>query len=58
MTKQFWKSKLFWLGVVQIIGAIGMYFTGEKTLEEVLFGASGILVIILRFLTNKGITIN
>ena len=49
------KSKTFWLGMAQIVTAVGMLVTGEQTLNEVLFGASGVLTIIFRIITVEPI---
>jgi len=53
--KKILRSKLIWLGIVQIITAVGLFFTGEATLQELLFGASGILTIVLRLITTQAI---
>ena len=49
------KSKTFWLGMVQIVSAVGMYITGEQNAQELLLGASGILTILFRIITTESI---
>jgi hypothetical protein len=49
------KSKLVWLGIVQIVSALGMLCTGDTTLQEFLWGGSGIITIILRLITTQPI---
>lgn len=53
--KKMLKSKLVWLGIVQILTAVGMYATGDQTLQELLFGGTGILTILLRLITKESI---
>ncbi len=48
-------SKMFWLGVVMIAGAIIEYLMNLPTGVTVLQIASGILTIIFRFLTNDSL---
>ena len=61
VAKSFWKSKLFWLGVIEI--AIGVLALLGPFLEVGDFGAAGfvalalgILTIVLRFLTKQPIS--
>ena len=49
------KSKTFWLGMAQIVSAVGMYITGEQNAQELLLGASGILTILFRIITTESI---
>jgi hypothetical protein len=49
------KSRMVWLGIVQVLTSVGMYCTGDQTLSELLFGGTGILTIVLRLLTKEPI---
>lgn len=53
--KKLLKSKTVWLGISQIITGVGMFFTGDQSVFELLFGASGVLVIIMRVITKMSI---
>ncbi len=52
--KSFLKSKLFWLGLLNIIGGIITYFSGAINNGEAIT-LNGILIIVLRIFTNQGI---
>lgn len=54
--KKMLKSKLVWLGIVQIVTSVGLFCTGDQTLTDLLFGASGILTIVLRLITTQPIS--
>jgi len=54
--KQMLKSKLVWLGLAQIVTAVGLYATSEASLFEMLFGATGIMTILLRLYTTQAIS--
>jgi hypothetical protein len=51
--KKMLKSKTVWAGIIQIVTSASLFFTGEQTSHELLFGASGILMIIMRIITVK-----
>jgi hypothetical protein len=51
--KKMLKSKTVWAGIIQIVTAISLFFTGEQNSHELLFGASGILMIIMRIITTQ-----
>jgi len=53
--KQMLKSKTVWAGLIQIVTAASLFFTGEQSAHELLFGASGILMIIFRLITTESI---
>jgi hypothetical protein len=53
--KKLFKSKTFWVGLAQVVTALGLYFTGEQQLNEVLFGAGGVLMIVMRMVTTQSI---
>ncbi len=62
MDKKFYESKTFWFGALSVlVGVAGLFgfadfVPGDETVQwmEVV---NGIVVIILRFLTNKGISL-
>jgi len=49
------KSKSIWAGLSQIVIGLGLYFTGEQSLNEMFLGASGIIMIIFRLITTESI---
>jgi len=53
--KKLLRSKSVWAGVVQIVAALGLYFTGEQSLHEILLGGSGIVMIIFRVISTDAI---
>ncbi|MFA5128558.1 MAG: hypothetical protein WC445_01175 [Patescibacteria group bacterium] len=53
--KKLLKSKTVWAGIVAVVTGFGLFMTGEQELSEFLFGASGVLSIILRSMTNQPI---
>ena len=63
LTKTFYKSKLFWLGAIEIaIGALGLIgpFVEAGVFTPVAFAVllSGILTVALRFVTDQPITLS
>ncbi len=56
MIKQWWKSKMVWLGILMIIAAILEYIAGLPAETPVIQAISGVLTIIIRFLTNTAVT--
>ena len=53
--KQALKSKTIWAGLVQVIAALGLYFTGEQSLHEVILGGSGIIMIVFRVISTDAV---
>jgi len=53
--KPFWKSKAVWLGILMCLGAIAEYLAGLPAGASAIQMISGILTIIVRFITNTGI---
>jgi len=53
--KNWYKSKTIWTGITAIVGGLGMYFTGEQTLQELLVSVMGAVFIALRSVTKEGI---
>jgi hypothetical protein len=54
--KQFIFSKTVWFGIINLAIAVLLYFQGVVTEAEI-FTINGLLVIILRALTNQPITL-
>ena len=56
-TKSWYKSKLFWLGVLQILGSVASYLADaiqtEATIGGIIFG---VLTIIFRYVTKQPVT--
>jgi len=53
--KQILKSKSIWAGISQVVAGLGLYFTGEQSLNELFLGASGIIMIVFRLITTESI---
>lgn len=53
--KQWYQSKLLWLGVLQIVVAVVEYLAGLPVGTTVVQAVSGILTIVLRLITTQGI---
>ncbi len=58
MGKNWWQSRTLWLGVLQILGGSGGiigFISGLPADASLMFILSGIVTIVLRFLTNQPI---
>jgi len=53
--KQCLKSKTIWAGISQIVAGLGLYFTGEQTVQELFLGASGVIMIVFRLITTESL---
>ena len=53
--KSWWKSKTLWAGVVGIVTGVGMYFTGEQSLQELSVAVVSFVFMILRAITTEPI---
>jgi hypothetical protein len=53
--KKMLKSKTVWAGIIQIVTSLSLFFTGEQSANELLFGASGVLMILFRIITTESI---
>jgi len=49
------KSKTIWVGIIQVLTGLSLYFTGEQNLHEVILGANGILMIIFRLISHDSV---
>ena len=47
------KSKTLWAGLATICTGLGMYFTGEQSLQELSVAILGVVFTVLRFFTDK-----
>ena len=57
MEKKWWKSKIFWAGIITIITGVSSLLTGEATLQEVIVTVVGSLITIFRlFFTDTNLT--
>jgi hypothetical protein len=61
--KPWWKSKMVWVGILQLVGAISLYLIGyfqdNETITspmEITLLVNGIVMVILRWLTSEPIT--
>jgi len=48
-------SKTFWTGLATICTGLGLYFSGEQQLQELLVIFMGVVFTLLRFFTSKPI---
>ena len=55
--KKMLKSKTVWLGLAQIVTALGLYFTGEANIQELFMAPTGILTILFRIITTTKIDV-
>lgn len=55
-TKVFWKSKTFWVGVLQLLGGLATALAGELQTAGAL-SASGVATIVLRLVTEQGVSL-
>lgn len=49
------KSKTVWLGLTQVVTALGMFFTGDANMQELFLAPTGVLTIVFRLITDKPI---
>ncbi len=55
ITKDFWKSKTFWLGILIILGGVIEFLNGLPAGASVGTIISGIITIVIRFYTNTAV---
>ena len=53
--KKFFQSKTIWAGLATIMTGVGMYVSGEQSLQELVMASVGFIFIILRMVTSKAI---
>ena len=53
-TKEFWKSKLFWIGILQLAIAAASYAEGNVA-QGLPITMTGLLTVITRFATTQAI---
>ena len=51
--KKLLRSKTVWFGLTQIVTALGLFFTGDANMQELLLAPTGILTIIFRSITSE-----
>uniref|UniRef100_A0A6M3L6C3 Uncharacterized protein n=1 Tax=viral metagenome TaxID=1070528 RepID=A0A6M3L6C3_9ZZZZ len=54
--KNWWQSKLFWLGVLEMVGALITYYEGLPIGTTLATAIAGAITIILRMVTNTAIS--
>jgi len=47
------KSKTLWMGLATICTGLGLFFSGEQTMQELSIAILGVIFSILRFNTDK-----
>lgn len=55
MYKNLFRSKTLWTGLATVFTGLGMYFTGDQTLQELMVSILGVVFIILRLVTDTGV---
>ena len=55
--KKIYQSKTFWAGLLAMVASVGLVATGEATLAEALLGAEGLIVILLRLVTDRPVSL-
>ena len=53
---QLLKSKTLWAGLATVCTGLGMFFTGEQGLQELVMSIIGVVFIVLRFYTTNSLT--
>jgi len=53
--KKFYTSKTLWASLATVVTGLGLYFTGEKSAEELLMVLIGVVFAYLRTVTNSGL---
>lgn len=51
--KHWWQSKTIWVSLATICTGVGLFFSGEQELQEVVIAAVGAIFAILRVMTDK-----
>ena len=54
--KSLFRSKSFWTSATAVVTGLGLYFTGEQELQELLISLFGVVFGVLRLVTDKPIT--
>lgn len=54
--KKWYHSKTMWASLATIVTGLGMYFTGEQSLEEAVIAILGAVFAYLRTVTVAGVT--
>ena len=47
------KSKTLWAGLATMATGVGLYFSGEQTLESLVITIAGVVFTVLRFYTDR-----
>lgn len=55
IVKNWWKSKTVWAGIVGVVTGVGMYATGEQSLQELSIALVSFVFMILRAVTKEPI---
>lgn len=57
VVKKLWVSKTFWASLVSIVTGIGMFATGEQSLQELTPALLGAIFGILRLVTKDPVSL-
>ena len=60
--KDWWKSKTIWIGILEILSAVGLAVAdflqvGDFTAPAIVLFFTGVLMIVLRFLTDTKVVL-
>ncbi len=55
--KDVFKSKTLWMGLATIATGLGLFFSGEQELQELIITAIGAIFTLLRFVTEEPINL-
>jgi len=53
--KKLTQSKTFWTGIATIFTGIGLYVSGEQSLQDLIISGVGVIFIFLRIITDTPI---
>ena len=51
--KKVWQSKTLWVSLATVCTGIGLYVSGEQSLQELVLAAVGAVFAVLRLITDK-----
>jgi len=54
--KKWFTSKTLWAGLAAVCTGVGMYFSGEQSLQELTVAVVGVVFSVLRLVTKEGLT--
>jgi len=55
VVKKWYQSKTIWASLATVVTGLGLFFSGEQSLEELLLSLVGVVFGVLRFVTDSGV---